>query len=629
MDQLRVYNRYLFHNRVKTSGRSLRLGKGGLGLVLFGSSNKDGMKVLSPEDIENLSLEDRLAFQVGQNEQANIPGGLVDNKNVSTFMFRLKDVVGVKATQPDYKVTEDEFRIGYNGINEDTALQIPEGETRSFEIQLDNGLVSFYAGNKDRHLISFDIHREEGQTMQEVVTKAVRDLNREGFNIYDKYNNLVEIGLVDSTSEEGEEAYKLYELNLGNAGEAQVPFGIGTNPNIAGFVQSQYDDFDVKEVEKGKFSVMLPEGEDAPEDFVMPGIMTVQGDCDGCEELEGYEPTSKGYVYSVKIQDQGDDLTGDIEGAIENSEVEKIGPGVYVALVENTFDKTEIEGLENPEILFLGHTDEICVNEGEEEFKWVETDNTCTAKKVAYTIVIPDDECGEDRLEELKEAYGNEDITLETSGGCNSEYKMEVLTNVVCDECDEIYLDIFEAEAPTPFEGIKWKEEEKEWDEEALMGIRVKAKRIKNIPPMYLQDMGNTNTAVDLSVSAGICNPGDVISDTCPEDKDISVIKIATNKGPVNMGYQLRFFEDRDTHFMGNRNPGAKSKERFLTGTESLIEPDKQYVIHSVVVMDEETRDRKNKVTFKLPSKIGYQETVEELLNALAAKLGLEGVKTL
>lgn len=632
MDQLRVYNRYLFNNRLKTSGRNLRLGNGGLGLVLYGSSNKDGMKVLAPEDIANLSKKDHLAFQVGKENLTNLPSGQIDKTPVSTFRFRLGDIVGVRAEQGAEEVREDEFLVGYNGIDEDTALEIPEGETRKFEVEIKHGLLSTYSGNEEPYLITINMHREEGQTMQEVVTKAIEGIKDQGFSSYDNYDKIVEFKLIDNTSEVGLQTYKFYELDLSNSNESQVPLATGVNPGLKGFVQSQYDDFDIKELKKGKYSVMLLTEDEAPEAFEMPSINVISDSCEGCEALAGYEATGEGYVYSVKMADGGTDKSAGLvtafgAGATAEKLDNKEGVGVYAVLSAEVIEVTELE-LEGAEVLLLGHTKEVCIEETSETYEWTETDAECTSKTEVYNITLPDTVCGEDRLDDLKAEYDNDTVAVEGSGGCNTKYTMEIVTNVVCQECDDIYLDTFNTEEPIDFEGTKWKLD-KEWDEAALMGFRVKAVRTTMIPPSYLQGkLGNINSASEISVSAGICEGFSMTHTNCPEDKDINVMKVSTNKEPVNMGYQLSFFERRDNKFGGNINPHADYVEQYLTGTTSLIEPDKQYRIYSVKVMDQETHDFANEVTFKIPVKVGYGGAVEDLLNALAGKLGLDPVKS-
>lgn len=631
MNQLRIYNRYLFNNRLKTSGRNLRLGKGGLGLVLYGSSNEDGMKVLAPEDIANLSKKDHLAFQVGKEELTNLPNGRVDATPVSTFRFRLGDIVGVRAEEGAPEVREDEFLVGYDGVDEGTALEIPEGETRKFEIEIKGGLTSSYSGNEDPYLITINMHREEGQTMQEVVTKAIEDIKSKGFSAYDNYDKIVEFKLIDSTSEAGLQTYKFYELDLSNANETQVPFNVGVNPNLKGFVQSQYDDFDIKELKEGKYSVMLPTDADAPADFEMPSVKVISDSCEGCDALAGYEPTDEGYVYSVKMADGGTDKSAALVTAFGTETTakkldNKEGVGVYAVIAPETVEVTELE-LEGAEVLLLGHTKEVCVEEDSETFAWAETDAECTSKTETYTITLPDTECGDDRLADLKAEYANDTVAVVKSGGCNTKYSMEIVTNVVCKECEDIYLDTFSTKEPIEFEGNKWKKETT-WNEEALMGFKVKAVRTTKIPPAYLQGkLGNLNSAPEIAVSAGICEGFSMTHTNCPEDRDINVMKISTNKEPVNMGYQLSFFERRDNKFGGNINPNAGYVEQYLTGTTSLIEPDKQYRIYSVTVMDQETHDFANEVTFKIPTKVGYGGPVEELLNAIAGKLGLEPIK--
>ena len=79
-------------------------------------------------------------------------------------------------------------------------------------------------------------------------------------------------------------------------------------------------------------------------------------------------------------------------------------------------------------------------------------------------------------------------VVVAKAGGCKRVYSTKVLTNIVCDQCDKIYLQPFYAEAPIDFQGVIWEAREGAFNSSALMGIFVKGKPFYLTPEAYEED---------------------------------------------------------------------------------------------------------------------------------------------
>lgn len=89
----------------------------------------------------------------------------------------------------------------------------------------------------------------------------------------------------------------------------------------------------------------------------------------------------------------------------------------------------------------MATTKDMCSNPTVSTVSWSAC-GSCKISKEAYEITLPDDECGNSAKEELQSAFPY--LTIEdygTPGGCQHKFKTTVVTNMVCDECDEIFKD--------------------------------------------------------------------------------------------------------------------------------------------------------------------------------------------
>lgn len=261
---------------------------------------------------------------------------------------------------------------------------------------------------------------------------------------------------------------------------------------------------------------------------------------------------------------------------------------------------------------------------------WV-AGETCTAKEVTYNLQLAD-KCGEDRLEEIQLAYPDLTITVAqtpTAGGCQTVYSTTVLSNLVCEECDPIFQDIFSAEAPHSFEMIDWVEvKEGDWNADALMGIRVRGKKQimagsegfrRDTPTIY------TSTRISLSNEA----PGEVSQSYNKGTNGrfaVKLLSIATEPG--GQGFTLRDMEARTKVYFTQDYPACGNYDSYVSGGESLLKDFKQYITYTVrVKRSHPSQSFSGDVTvnydYIFAVELGRQGDIETLVNHIATGAGL------
>jgi len=95
-------------------------------------------------------------------------------------------------------------------------------------------------------------------------------------------------------------------------------------------------------------------------------------------------------------------------------------------------------------------------------------------------------------------------MTTIPPAGCQTTYETTVVTNLVCQECDSIFRDVFVSEAPSDFSGNSWVSAPKTYSGTAKMGIRVRGKRSTLAGNEFLRDdMFFFDGSVEISLVGG------------------------------------------------------------------------------------------------------------------------------
>ena len=110
---------------VATSGGSFNLAKGQLGLIdLEGVPGTQGLKVIN--SLNGLAKDRQLQLRVGKHDIAN--NRSQSSKDWSTETFKVSDIIGLRVDAPTEGIITDKMTLGYNGIDDDSAIVLGQGE---------------------------------------------------------------------------------------------------------------------------------------------------------------------------------------------------------------------------------------------------------------------------------------------------------------------------------------------------------------------------------------------------------------------------------------------------------------------------------------------------------------------
>ena len=223
-------------------------------------------------------------------------------------------------------------------------------------------------------------------------------------------------------------------------------------------------------------------------------------------------------------------------------------------------------------------------------------------------------------------------VTVASTGGCQRVYSTYVTTNLVCEDCSDIFLQNFMAEAPKSFEDIAWVEAEEVFDENALMGIRFTGKSFKITPTEATREsIPFYETSTRIRSIAGGYRDWDYLN--APEfkyDQMFVVRELSRARDRDALGAMLFPLETVSrAHYLGEKAEYNNLFAKANLGEESVIKFDSQYVSYSISWHDTKLSQgmggRSNIThTEQLWAEIGFHDGLESLVNALAAKAGVE-----
>ena len=634
---------------VLTSGHAGNLAKGQLAFVKDKAKKGLGAEVVS--DFQGMNKKERIAIRVGE---TTTPSNLRIKEVASkgTGFFPMESILDIKAhipSQVDLKV--DHLEVGYNGISDSTALFIPEGKSAVLDIMVYGEVASTFFGRSE-YLISKEVYRETGETMQEVIRRAVKELKEErvptanGFaSITDELAQFLEIGIIDSsTGALAGTDWTFSSVNIVDAGES----------NDLAEVQAQYPTYKVKRTAREAGVSTYTILHLASVTLANVSIVDVNVKNKGCATCPaGYSLLTGGVVYSIALEDDGTDQEGLVDGlpGYVATTVEKVGNangvGTYLIVLDDALTDAEkasflatnaIAGTAS--FTELGTVEDACKKSATTTYTWV-AGESCVATTKQFSIILPDNECGATRLAELQAVYS--DLVIEEGasvGGCKRTYSTYVTTNLVCEECSDIYLQPFEAQAPDTFEGIAWEELIPAFDANAKMGIFVKGKPFYIYPEAHEEDfVPFVETSLKVkSISFGakgslLLNYDGNIYDPETEFAEVRKLQYAQD---VNNDAQSLFGAER----MGNQhfaNKPIHKKNLFARANmsqERLLEYSKKYVQFAVKYQDNglsQMGGSRSDITheFRIIVEYGKHITLQNTLNSLAGKLGLDAVNVI
>jgi hypothetical protein len=394
------------NGNVLTTGGSLNLGKGQLGIFDTKNNTKNGLKAVSNFAGAPKNREYEIRVGVAPLGAARTQ----DSKAKSTRAFKLSEVRAIEAHAPSLKKTVDELLIGYDGINANTALTFEEGAHEVLDITISGEGLGLLGYPNSKETVRLYFEKEEGstETNQEIVEKAVERLKGTWLKESTPITNLIDIFPTNSEKAAlatGGVSHTFYSLSLNGEQDS----------NGLGDIQAQYN-ADKVIFSNGSYNILRETADGAPSDYTMTTTSVLQN-CDACPG--GYDGYGVGMLYNVTLEDDGADLTTTVDnlpGFVAGSVIKQgqnNGVGNYTVVVDNKLTDGEITTFLNASptatVSLVGDLAKLCIEEVATNFAWVAGD-VCYAKSDVYTLQLKDDDCEGNRLAQVQAAYP--DLTI-------------------------------------------------------------------------------------------------------------------------------------------------------------------------------------------------------------------------
>lgn len=712
---------------VLTSGGAKNLAKGQFTIVNSAKAGVNGAVVVS--DFAGAPASTVYEIRVGKHK---IPNNRTasNSKPYASQTFTIKDIVDVRANFPKFtKQKFDDLLVGFDGINDATAITLAEGQTTLIDVVLTGDHVGFITGT-NQHTVKVHFGKNVGETDEDAFIRLVEVLKKQTLPTGVPITELIDIKLVNSenTPVDGT-SYTFSTLTLVDDGTS----------NALGLVQAQYPTYNVTRTDRdglaSVYTILHPTAT-ALANYTSTEASYLK-DCADC--AAGYDLISQGVVYNITIEDDGADLTTTIDnvpGFVTGSVVRKgqvDGRGVYTVVTDNALTDAEIAtyvgtaGVQSTAIITLiGDVKDVCNNATVTSTAWV-AGNACTASVEQYKLQLKDDDCDGSRLAELQAYYPSltieagvptgsatqtvtvstdgvalvivvdgttyttadagtttqtaaafvsahaaailadtgavvtsatnvitftdsavgfpsitsaaqtvgaiDYLTTATVGGCQRVYSTEVITNLVCDECSDIFLQQFTSVAPTSFGFTEWTKITTATSDTAKMGVRLIGKPFIWTPTDVSRDeIPFYETSTGISVSGGYVE--EVNNSFAPLFGDIfTVTRLSRKQDRDNLGYHLLGQEAASrAYFDGEVRHPNNMYAKAVLGEESVLKFDKQYVQYAIAIQDTKYSQgvggRSNMtMEYSVWAELGKEKALEDYINKLAVKAGLPTVQ--
>lgn len=437
----RAFDRSFFviGGSVRTTGGSNQLSNGQFAVVDLFASGDNGAAVLSsflglPKD------KKRLALQIGG--PAIEPTRSFSDAASSTAPFSLNEIKKLRVSAPERTAQiMDELILGYNGFDDATAFSFKKGQSHlNITLELRNGAIQYRGGATERELVHVKVEIPDcdpyntcddcdscaNVDCQTVTLEAIERLKNHQLSGGLLVSEFVDITPVFGNCANPASAtlipYAYYTLDVCDTGDAEA----------LALVQAQYDVPVIRINRVGStssYQLLLKDSLGAPADYIQAIASIIKG-CAECPA--GYTAVEGGYLYAITIEDDGVDRSSVIAaslasaklvvGTVERASGNNGGVGYYTAVYSAPITSAEIASFvgtstnsrNTATIDLVGDVHDICENDNVTNAVWVKGD-ICNAITETYSIVLPDNECGEDRLAELQGAYSGLTIAIADS----------------------------------------------------------------------------------------------------------------------------------------------------------------------------------------------------------------------
>ncbi len=217
------------------------------------------------------------------------------------------------------------------------------------------------------------------------------------------------------------------------------------------------------------------------------------------------------------------------------------------------------------------------------------------------------------------------------TGLCQTTYRTNVLTNIVCPECSDEFRALLEAQAPDNYGLNVWEAEAPVYSETAKMGIRVKGKPFTiSGDEAYKDEIPFYATSTKLSIAGGQASQIAESWESQPYPFPVKVLSIASD--PESLGGYLWNRENAAiTTLSGFDKLTGNNYGKWLWGQESRVSGLKQYITYTIVTKlpNQYTVEAHSnaRVNNNFIVEVGRHQAVEQLLGNLAQAAGLHLVQ--
>lgn len=454
---------------------SCLLQEGQIGIYdILGETTDNGMKAIT--DFRGLNKnENRYVFRFGNNKK--VMSRDANDKANSSDTFAINEIIDVYASAPQSKeIKVDEVIFGYNGIDDSTAIKARKGDRIPIHIKLSGRPFELRGYERGEVVIDDYIYFDQCPALMSpcedcdpceavdilpAIMETIKRIKSQPIVGGATVGDFIEINPIHScdalVKEPVSTDMNFYCISMCDTGDGYA----------LALLQAAYPGLDIKKVDRrlstSTYKVMKEGAK--PADYIqkLSSIMK------GCEECPaGYTKVAGGVIYSISIEDDGTDVSTNIEtiagavaGTALKADAQNGGCGMYTVVVAKKLTKeqvaTFVEANPTAIVTYVATTKDMCNNPAITTIAWSAC-GSCKISKEAYEITLPDNECGGSAKEELQAAF--QSLVIEdygTPGGCQHKFKTTVVTSMVCDECDDIFKDFYVSKAPESYRQRNWK----------------------------------------------------------------------------------------------------------------------------------------------------------------------------
>lgn len=599
----------------------------------------NGLKALG--DFKGIAKDELLSVMFGTKKDS---GRMGSDKNARTLDFALKNVKKVGIAHPknvDQKF--DYWRVGWDGVMDDTSLKFHKGQTLEFQMTI-GGIAATFFNNTDTYTVRtlINIPNDEVDIICEELGSPCDpvDCREHTITLVKNLNNYLLPG--GDTLSKYYDIYPIFDTPVANATPVIYKqwcleyCGFGGEHELSA-VSAQYPGVEVKRDTMTNKFVIFAKEDYTPANYVETIASILKG-CDDCPD--GYDEIAGGFVYGVALEDDGADLKATVQAlpnAVAGSAVktgQDFGVGHYVVVLTQELTPAQEATFANANptsiLKFVGTKQAFCENDTETTHAWVEC-GECEASTARYRLLVPND-CNGSRLAEVQAAYPDLVVTQVLNQNCVSIFETTVTTSLSCDEgCNPALVQqVFTSEAPRMFGlNLYW------YPVEApavagttKCGFEIKGKPIVMNPSECTYDelpFIMTSSRI-ISLSGGY--PIDYSMNSIVPKGTWRVLQLERAQDLDNLGGNLREWEHKGRFYFLDEKPYRSAVERSLTRSQSRLNGLVQYSDVFFEIEKENKAGINEKeysfITYHVLVPFGRTTDIETLFQGLAGASGLE-----